>query len=68
MGKKTARAIYCLLLIIVLSAFLFFLSTRLNKSLMREIQALATYNKALAQLSLDEGSTLKRLSINVEMR
>ena len=26
-----------------------------------EIQALATYNKALAQLSLDEGTTLKRL-------
>ena len=45
MGKKTARAIYCLLLIIVLSAFLFFLSTRLNKSLMREIQALATGSK-----------------------
>jgi outer membrane protein TolC len=33
-----------------------------------EIQALATYNKALAQLSLDEGSTLKRLSINVEVK
>jgi outer membrane protein len=33
-----------------------------------EIQALATYNKALAQLSLDEGSTLQRLSINVEVK
>jgi hypothetical protein len=32
------------------------------------IQALDTYNKALAQLSLDEGSTLQRLGINVEMR
>jgi outer membrane protein TolC len=33
-----------------------------------EIQALATYNKALAQLSLDEGSTLQRLGINVEVK
>ena len=33
-----------------------------------EIQALATYNKALAQLSLDEGTTLKRLSINVDVK
>jgi outer membrane protein TolC len=33
-----------------------------------EIQALATYNKALAQLSLDEGSTLQRLSINLEVK
>jgi len=33
-----------------------------------EIQALATYNKALAQLSLDEGTTLKRLGINVEVK
>ena len=33
-----------------------------------EIQALATYNKALAQLSLDEASTLQRLSINVEVK
>ncbi len=33
-----------------------------------EIQALATYNKALAQLSLDEGTTLERLSINVEVK
>jgi outer membrane protein len=33
-----------------------------------EIQALATYNKALAQLSLDEGTTLQRLGINVEMK
>ena len=32
-----------------------------------EIQALATYNKALAQLSLDEGATLQRLGINVEV-
>lgn len=32
-----------------------------------EIQALATYNKALAQLSLDEGTTLQRLGINVEV-
>jgi outer membrane protein TolC len=32
------------------------------------IQALDTYNKALAQLSLDEGTTLQRLGINVEMR
>jgi outer membrane protein TolC len=33
-----------------------------------EIQALATYNKALAQLSLDEASTLERLGIKVEMK
>ena len=33
-----------------------------------EIQALATYNKALAQLSLDEGTTLQRLGINVEVK
>jgi hypothetical protein len=33
-----------------------------------EIQALDNYNKALSQLSLDEGSTLDRLSINVEMK
>ena len=33
-----------------------------------DIQALANYNKALAQLSLDEGSTLQRLSINVEVK
>ena len=33
-----------------------------------EIQALANYNKALAQLSLDEGTTLQRLSINVEVK
>jgi len=32
------------------------------------IQALDTYNKALAQLSLDEGTALQRLGINVEMR
>jgi len=33
-----------------------------------EIQALATYNKALAQLSLDEASTLQRFGINVEVK
>jgi outer membrane protein TolC len=33
-----------------------------------EIQALAAYNKALAQLSLDEGSTLQRLGINIEVK
>ena len=33
-----------------------------------EIQALANYNKALAQLSLDEGSSLQRLGINVEVK
>ena len=33
-----------------------------------EIQALANYNKALAQLSLDEGTTLQRLSINVQVK
>ncbi len=33
-----------------------------------EIQALATYNTALSQLSLDEGSTLQRLHINVEVK
>jgi outer membrane protein TolC len=33
-----------------------------------EIQALAAYNKALAQLSLDEGSTLQRLSISLEVK
>jgi len=32
-----------------------------------EIQALANYNNALAQLSLDEGTTLQRLGINVEV-
>jgi outer membrane protein len=32
-----------------------------------EIQALNTYNKSLAQLSLDEGTTLERLSINLEV-
>jgi outer membrane protein TolC len=31
-----------------------------------EIRALADYNKALAQLALDEGSTLDRRGINVE--
>ena len=33
-----------------------------------EIQALDNYNKALSQLSLDEGSTLDRLSINIEVK
>ena len=33
-----------------------------------EIQALATYNKALSQLSLDEASTLERLAIKVEIK
>jgi outer membrane protein TolC len=33
-----------------------------------EIQALDTYNKALAQLSLDEGTTLERLHIQVEVK
>ena len=33
-----------------------------------EIQALTTYNKALAQLSLDEASILERLGINVEVK
>jgi HAE1 family hydrophobic/amphiphilic exporter-1 len=33
-----------------------------------EIQALDNYNKALSQLSLDEGSTLQRLSINIEVK
>jgi outer membrane protein TolC len=33
-----------------------------------EIQALDTYNKSLSQLSLDEGSTLQRLGINLEVK
>lgn len=33
-----------------------------------EIQALDTYNKDLAQLSLDEGSTLERLNIDLNVR
>jgi len=33
-----------------------------------EIQALDNYNKALSQLSADEGTTLQRLGINVEVR
>jgi outer membrane protein len=33
-----------------------------------EIQALANYNKLLAQLSLDEGTTLLRLGISVEVK
>lgn len=32
-----------------------------------EIQALSTYNKNLSQLSLDEGTTLRRLDIDVEV-
>ena len=33
-----------------------------------EIQALATYNKALAQLSLDEATILERLGISVQVK
>jgi outer membrane protein len=33
-----------------------------------EIQALDTYNKALAQLSLDEGTTLERLHLQLEVK
>jgi HAE1 family hydrophobic/amphiphilic exporter-1 len=33
-----------------------------------EIQALDNYEKALAQLSLDEGTTLQRLNINLEVK
>jgi HAE1 family hydrophobic/amphiphilic exporter-1 len=33
-----------------------------------EILALDNYNKALAQLSVDEGSTLQRLAINLEVK
>ena len=33
-----------------------------------EIQALANYNNALSQLSLDEASTLERLGINLEVK
>ena len=33
-----------------------------------EIRALALYNKALAQLSMDEGATLERFGINLEMK
>jgi outer membrane protein TolC len=33
-----------------------------------EIQALDGYNKALSQLSLDEGSTLQRLNISLEVK
>jgi HAE1 family hydrophobic/amphiphilic exporter-1 len=33
-----------------------------------EIQALDNYNKAISQLSFDEGTTLQRLGINVEMK
>jgi outer membrane protein TolC len=33
-----------------------------------EIRALADYNKALSQLSLDEGATLERNKINVEVK
>ena len=33
-----------------------------------EIQALDTYNKSLSQLSIDEGSTLDRLGIDLEVK
>ena len=33
-----------------------------------EIQALATYNKNLSQLSLDEASTFDRLNINLQVK
>jgi len=33
-----------------------------------EIQALDNYNKALSLLSFDEGSTLQRLNINLEVK
>jgi outer membrane protein TolC len=33
-----------------------------------EIQALDTYNKNLSQLSLDEGTTLQRLDVNLEVK
>lgn len=33
-----------------------------------EIQALDTYNKDLAQLSLDEGSTLERLNVDLQVK
>jgi hypothetical protein len=33
-----------------------------------EIQALDTYDKSLAQLSLDEGTTLERLGIDFEVK
>ncbi len=33
-----------------------------------EIQALDAYNKSLSQLSLDEGSTLQRLGINLDIK
>ncbi len=33
-----------------------------------EIQALDTYNKNLSQLSLDEGTTLERLNVNLEVK
>jgi outer membrane protein len=33
-----------------------------------EIQALDTYEKSLSQLSLDEGSTLERLSIDLQVK
>jgi len=34
----------------------------------QEIQALDTYNKSRAQLSLDEGGTLERLGVNLEVK
>jgi len=39
----------------------------LTTALGNEILALDNYNKALSQLSLDEGATLERLRINVEL-
>ena len=33
-----------------------------------EIRALADYNKALAQLALDEGSTLERRAIDMDVK
>lgn len=40
----------------------------LTTSRASEIQALADYNKALAQLSLDKARTLERLGINLEVK
>ncbi len=40
----------------------------LTTALGNEILALDNYNKALSQLSLDEGATLERLRINVEIK
>ena len=40
----------------------------LTTALGNEILALDNYNKALSQLSLDEGATLERLRINIEIK